>query len=62
MLRTREGDVEHGIPLNPQVGKITFEDAAEDLLNDYKTNGKRTHAHAKRRLRLHLAPAFPAND
>jgi len=58
MLRTREGDVEHGIPINPKVGKITFEDAAEDLLNDYKTNGKRTHADLKRRLDLHPKPAF----
>jgi hypothetical protein len=36
MLRSREGDVEHGIPIDPQMGKITFEDAAVDLLNDYK--------------------------
>ena len=58
MLRTREGDVERGIPINPKMGRITFEDAAADLLNDYKVNGKETHAHAKRRIDLHLKPLF----
>ena len=58
ILRTREGDVERGIPIVPQMGRITFEDAAEDLLNDYKVNGKRTQADAKRRIDLHLKPAF----
>src|SRR5713226_6000743 len=36
MLRTREGDVERGIPIDPKVGRITFDEAAEDMLNDYK--------------------------
>ena len=58
MLRTREGDVERGIPLVPKMGKITFDDAADDLLNDYKTNGKRTHDDIERRIGLHLKPAF----
>ena len=58
MLRTREGDIERGIPINPKMGRITFEDAAADLLNDYKVNGKETHAHAKRRIDLHLKQTF----
>ncbi len=58
VLRTREGDVEHGIPIVPKMGLITFEDASADLLNDYKVNGKGTHADAKRRIELHLKPAF----
>lgn len=57
MLRAREGDVEHGIPLSPKMGRVTFEDAAKDLLNDYTINGKKTRDHAKRRIDLHLAPA-----
>jgi integrase len=40
------------------MGKITFEDAADDLLNDYSTNKKKTYDHAKRRIDLHLAPFF----
>jgi len=57
MLRVREGDVEHGIPINPKMGRVTFEDATKDLLNDYKINGKKTHDDAKRRIEHHLALA-----
>jgi integrase len=58
ILRTREGDVEKGIPINPQMGKVTFEDAAKDLLNDYKANKKKSHDYVKRRIDLALEPAF----
>jgi integrase len=58
MLRTREGDVERGIPIDPKVGRITFDEAAEDMLNDYKANRKRTFKDAKRRIKKHLAPFF----
>ncbi len=58
MLRTREGDVERGIPITPKMGRVTFEDAAADFLNDYQVNGKRTYADAKGRIVLHLQPAF----
>ena len=34
MLRVREGDVERGIPIEPKVGRIFFDEAATDLLND----------------------------
>src|SRR3954462_4445709 len=58
MLRAREGDVERGIPIDPKVGLVTFQDAAQDLLNDYKANRKRTYVDAKRRIKKHLAPFF----
>ncbi len=58
MLRLREGDVEHGIPIVPTRDRITFEDAAEDLLNDYRTNGKRSLKVCERRVKKHLAPFF----
>jgi integrase len=58
MLRAREGDVERGIPISPKMGRVTFEDAAKDLLNDYKVNGKKTHDHAERRIEKHLTPHF----
>ena len=58
MLRAREGDVERGIPITPKMGRVTFEDAAKDLLNDYKTNKKRSHDDTKRRIDLHLEPFF----
>jgi integrase len=58
MLRTREGDVEHGIPINPKVGRVTFEDAADDIRNDYKANHRKSIANLEQRLRLHLGPYF----
>jgi hypothetical protein len=42
LLRLREGDIEHGLAVTPQVGRIRFEEAAADVLNDYRTNGKRS--------------------
>ena len=41
LLRLREGDIERGLPVTPKIGRIRFEEAAKDLLNDYRTNGKR---------------------
>ncbi len=58
LLRLREGDGEKGIPVTPKIGRLTFTDAAADLINDYKVNGKRSIEHAQRRIDLHLAPAF----
>lgn len=58
MLRDREGDVVKGVPVNPNVGKITFDEAATDMLNDYSMNRKRTHDDARRRIKKHLAPFF----
>lgn len=58
MLRVREGDIERGIPIDPKVGRITFDEAATDMLNDYEANGRRTHADARRRIEKHLKPVF----
>ena len=58
MLRAREGDVEHGIPITPKSGRVTFEEASQDLIHDYQINGKRSLEHTKRRLKRHLAPFF----
>lgn len=58
MLRLREGDVERGIPVLPKLGRVSFTEAAEDLLTDYRTNRKATLPDTERRLRLHLTPFF----
>ena len=42
----------------PKRDLVTFDDAADDLLNDYQANDRRTRADAKRRLTLHLLPVF----
>lgn len=58
MLRTREGDIVKGIPVDPDAGRITFDEAVVDLLNDYSMNGKKTLDDVRRRIRKHLAPYF----
>lgn len=58
MLRLREGGIQRGEPVTPKVGRIPFEEAAEDVLNDYRTNRKRTLDDVERRIEKHLAPFF----
>ena len=42
LLRVREGDIAKGVPVTARIGQLRFEEAAADLVNDYKTNGKRS--------------------
>lgn len=58
LLRLREGDIAHGKPVTPKIGKLTFEEAAADLLNDYRVNGKRSLVVVERRVKKHLTPYF----
>jgi integrase len=58
ILRSREGDVEHGVPIAPKMGRVTFDEAATALLDDYRVNGRKSVDDAERRLELHLTPAF----
>ena len=58
LLKEREGDVAKGMPITADVGKIRFEDAAEDLLTDYRVNKKRSLRTVTLRIRKHLTPFF----
>ena len=58
LLRQREADIDRGLPLGPKVGRIRFEEAAEDVLNDYRVNRRRSLDELERRIRLHLMPVF----
>lgn len=31
LLKLREGDIEHGLPVNPKLNRIRFDEAADDL-------------------------------
>ena len=62
MLRDREGCVERGFPINPKQNRVTFEEAAENMLNDYRANGKRSVGEVERRIRLHLGPSLTGGD
>jgi integrase len=58
LLQRLEGDIVRGKPITPKIGRLTFEDAAQDLLADYTINGKRSHVVVKRRVTKHLTPFF----
>jgi integrase len=58
LLQAREGDVVKGVPITASVGRVTFEDAAADLLNDYRTNRRRSLRVVELRLTKHLTPVF----
>ena len=42
LLKVREGDVARGLPVTPKIGRLRFDEAADDVLNDYRVNGKRS--------------------
>lgn len=58
LLKEREGDVVKGVPMVASVGRVTFEEAADDLVNDYEINRRRSMHTAKLRLRNYLTPYF----
>ncbi len=58
LLRLREGDVARGLPVTAKVGQLRFDEAADDLENDYVINGRRSRADLAGRIRLHLKPFF----
>lgn len=58
MLRNREGQVSKGLPITPDVGRVTFDEAVQDLLNDYALNQRRSGDDTRRRIEKHLRPYF----
>src|SRR5688572_28200499 len=58
LLRDKEGDIAKGIPVSPRSTKLTFDEAAKDVIADYTINGKRSKEDLERRITLHLEPVF----
>ena len=58
LLRLREGDIARGVPVTSQIGRMRFQEAADDLLTDYLVNKRRSYANVERRVRLGLEPFF----
>jgi len=58
LLRLREGDIARGAPVTAKIARLRFDEAADDVVNDYRTNGKRSLDDVERRIRLHLTPSF----
>jgi len=59
LLKLREGDIVRGVPVTPVAGRLQFAEAAQDVLNDYAANGKRSLDDVRARLRR-LTAAFGA--
>jgi integrase len=51
-------DISKGVPITATSTKLTFDDAANDVISDYTVNGKKSLAELKRRITLHLTPLF----
>jgi integrase len=58
LLRKREGEIATGSLLGPNTDRVRFEELAEDLLNEYRANNRKSLKWAKRRVERHLAPFF----
>src|SRR6187200_953960 len=58
LLKLREGDVAKGVPISPAIGRVTFDDAALDLENEYLANGRRSIVGLRVRLKIGLRPWF----
>lgn len=58
LLTSHLGDVQRGVPITPKIGKLTFEEAAKGVLDDFQANGKRSRNVVERRIRKHLRPYF----
>jgi len=58
LLQLREGDVAKGLPVSPEIGRMLFADALDDVLRDQRVNGRRAVDATERRIRLHIKPFF----
>jgi len=58
LLKLRNGDVAKGKPITPAQFKLTFDEAARAVVNDFTANGKRSLKVVQRRIEKHLAPFF----
>lgn len=57
-LRKRLSAKDAGVSPDAAMGKLTLKEATDDLLNDYKVNGRRSLPEVKRKVELHLLPYF----
>ncbi len=58
LLRKREGAIADGIPVTAKINRFRFEEAATDLITEYKVNGRKSLDELERRIEKHLTPFF----
>jgi len=60
LLKRRQGEIVTGKFAGLAPERITFRELAQEVVNDYRNNGRSSLAHVERRLKLHLLSAFAA--
>jgi len=58
LLKKREGEISEGKLPGVYFDKVRFEELAEDFLNDYRINGKKSYQNVERIVRLYLQPFY----
>jgi integrase len=58
LLRIREGDIAKGVPVSAKIGRFRYDDAAADLVVEYRVNNRRSLDALERRVTKHLTPFF----
>jgi site-specific recombinase XerD len=58
ILRKRLSAKDAGVLPEAAIGKLTLKEATDDVINDYKTNARKSLAHVERKVKLHLLPYF----
>jgi hypothetical protein len=58
LLKLREADVVKGVPVVPGSKRVMFQELSDDVVNDYKVNGKRSLGDILTRLKRHILPVF----
>lgn len=57
ILKSKEGKIADGVPVSPKMNRLTFDDAIEDVVNDYMINKRRSLKTINERIK-HLKPFF----
>ncbi|MFY9912834.1 MAG: site-specific integrase [Candidatus Sulfotelmatobacter sp.] len=58
LLKRRVGEIGTGNLIGLETRRVRFEDLAQDFLNDYRANGRKSLVWAQRRIEQHLMPLF----
>src|SRR5262245_12284023 len=58
LMQSKETDIDRGLPLTPTGGRLRFEEAARDLVTEYRVNRRRSIDALDRRVTKHLTPFF----
>lgn len=57
-LKEKEGDVVKGVPIVPGAARVKFRELADNVVNDYRINAKKSLKDVERRFKKHINPCF----